>query len=101
MDEITDLFDPRNLARTSDPVTSHQAAAGAAEFAGAQRARVLEALPAGAELGAEEIGDLAGMDAYQVRKRLPELRALGQVHPTDRTRTTRGGRAERIWARAT
>ncbi len=100
MDEIMDLFDPRNLARTSDPVTSHQAAASAAAFAGAHPARVLDALPAGLQLGAEEIGDRIGMDAYQVRKRLPELKALGLASPTDRTRTTRSGRGERIWVRA-
>lgn len=100
MDEITDLFDPRNLARTSDPVTSHQAAARVAEFAGAQRARVLEALPAGLELGAEEIADRTSMDAYQVRKRLPELQARGLARPTERTRTTRSGRGERIWVRS-
>lgn len=97
--QAMDLFDPRNLARASDPETSHQAAARVSEFAGAQRIRILAALRDGLKLGAEQIADSIGLAAYEVRKRLPELQAQGLAKPTDDTRTTRGGRLERVWVR--
>ena len=47
--------------------------------------------------GAEEIGDRIGLDAYAVRKRLPELQDAGLVAPMPLKRKTRTGRWERVW----
>ena len=99
MDTASNDFDPRTPARSTDPDTSHEAAARAASLVRDQQARVFGALPAGLELGAEQIGTEVNLQAYQVRKRLPELQSLGLVRTTGATRTTRSGRAERIWVR--
>lgn len=94
---------PHTLARASDPSTSHLAAGMATNLAADHRARVLSALVhlkgtvIGGAVGAEEIAELCGLDAYQVRKRLPELQAMGQATPTGETRRTSSGRQERLW----
>jgi hypothetical protein len=53
------------------------------------------------DLGAEQIAqhllNHVDIDAYQVRKRLPELQTLGLAWPTGVTRQTSTGRYERIW----
>jgi hypothetical protein len=51
----------------------------------------------GAEQIAEHLVNHVDIDAYQVRKRLPELQRVGLACPTDKTRTTKTGRYERIW----
>lgn len=85
-------------ARRTDPSTSHEAAARVWEFASAHHQRVMDALRrAGGRAGAEQIAFVAGMDAYAVRKRLPELAEAGAVRVTDDTAMTRSGRRERIW----
>jgi hypothetical protein len=84
-------------SRRLDPQTSHDAGASMQRAATLQAAAVLNCLRAIREAGAEEIGELIGMDAYAVRKRLPELQDAGFVDPTDQRRKTRSGRSERIW----
>jgi predicted ArsR family transcriptional regulator len=84
-------------ARKLDPQTSHDAAKSMEKAATLHRAQVLNCLRAIRRAGAEEIGDLIGMDAYAVRKRLPELEDARLAKPTDESRTTRSGRSERIW----
>lgn len=49
------------------------------------------------DMGAEEIARYAGLHPYQVRKRLPELKAQGLVELADGTRKTSSGRQERLW----
>jgi predicted ArsR family transcriptional regulator len=84
-------------ARKLDPQTSHDAAKSMETAATLHCAQVLNCLRAIRRAGAEEIGELIGMDAYAVRKRLPELQDAGFVDATDQRRTTRSGRSERIW----
>jgi len=84
-------------ARKLDPQTSHDAARSMEKAATLHCAQVLNCLRAIRRAGAEEIGDLIGMDAYAVRKRLPELEDARLAEPTDESRTTRSGRSERIW----
>lgn len=55
--------------------------------------RVLE--EAGCPMGAEQIADVCGIDAYRVRKRLPEMSVEVEVAPG--RRRTRSGRMERLW----
>lgn len=86
------------LARATDPLTSHEAAARVAEFASAHHQRVMDALRrAGGRAGAEQIGWLASMEPHAVRRRLPELQAMGVIRPTEERAMTRSGRRERIW----
>jgi predicted ArsR family transcriptional regulator len=84
-------------SRRLDPQTSHAAGASMKRAATYQAAAVLNCLRAIQEAGPEEIGDLIGMEAYAVRKRLPELQDAGLAEPTEERRKTRSGRSERIW----
>lgn len=100
MDTQHQLFDPppRTRARRTDPDTSQLAAARVREFAGTHQAKILDAMKRiGAPAGAEQIAAYARIDAYQVRKRLPELQAAGLAFPMNVTRDTVTGRRERLW----
>jgi hypothetical protein len=95
---IGDLFDPRFMARTSDPETSKEAARAASKFAGDHHLRVLAGLQrAGGKAGAEHIGWIISIAPYAVRKRLPELETIGKVRRTGQTVLTRAGRKEQEW----
>jgi hypothetical protein len=83
--------------RTTDPKTSRDAAHSMKRAATAQCARVLMVLRLNGELGAEQIGIIAGMESYSVRKRTSELCTAGLITPTGKTRKTASGRSERIW----
>lgn len=54
---------------------------------------VLKAAPG--PMGAEQIADWCGIDAYRIRKRLPEMKLLVELAPG--FRRTRSGRMERLW----
>lgn len=85
-------------ARRTDPGTSHQAAAMSTELAKVHQQRVLSALRRSlVPLGAEQIAVLADLDAYQVRKRLPELQDQHLVELAPGERKTSSGRSERLW----
>jgi predicted ArsR family transcriptional regulator len=94
-----DLFsEPPRRARRRDPSTSRAAADRVGEFAADHAVRILEALQEHGLMGAEEIGDRIGLDAYAVRKRLPELEREQMVRVVaGQERTTRSGRRERVW----
>ena len=91
-----------HLCRASDPITSFEAADRVKEFQADHCTRILAALKRLGQAGAEQIAAMTGMDAYQVRKRLPELQKNGLVQPVEEhhkpeTRVTSTGRRERIW----
>ena len=92
---MTDLSLP--LCRASDPITSFEAADRVKEFQADHCTRILAALKRMGQSGAEQIAAMTGMDAYQVRKRLPELQKNGLVQPYQATRKTSTGRSERLW----
>lgn len=93
-------IDPSALARNTDPITSLIAADRAVEFAKGHRAAILAALEQHGPMDSESIGRLLGMDAYQVRKRLPELQRAGLAAPTEQTVPTASGRLQRVWRAA-
>lgn len=66
-------------ARSTDPNTSHQAAANAAEFAGSHCERILKALEDIGSGTAPEIGQACGLTVVQVDRRLPELERAGRA----------------------
>ena len=86
------------LSRASDPITSFMAADRVKEFKADHCTRILAALKRMGKAGAEQIGAMTGLDAYQIRKRLPELERAGMVQPYQETRKTSTGRHERLWA---
>ena len=83
-------------ARTTDPVTSHQAARGARSFAGEHHQAILAALAHG-PAGASGIAARCGLQAHQINKRLPELARAGRIVETGRVVESASGRGEREW----
>lgn len=90
-------FNPRALARRSDPATSHEAARRVREFATGHSATVLACLKAHGTLTVDEIAKHTPLLAHQINKRLPELQRSGLVAPTGETRLSASGRPERVW----
>jgi len=85
------------LCRASDPLTSFMAADRVHEFKADHCTRILMALKRMGTAGAEQIAAMTSLDAYQVRKRLPELERAGMVQSHHETRITSTGRHERLW----
>lgn len=86
-------------ARRTDPETSHEAAAGVADFEGDHHAQILDALMLG-PAGATEIASRAGLGRDQVGKRLCELERRGLVVIDGKVRNA-NGRSEARYRRAT
>jgi len=87
------------LARKSDPVTSHLAAAQAGELQAAHQREILATLKLG-PAGKSAIAARSGLDGHAVARRLPELERKGLAGPTGRTVLSESGRSEREWALA-
>lgn len=85
------------LCRASDPITSFVAADRVHEFQQDHCTRILCALKRMGKAGAEQIGAMTGLDAYQIRKRLSDLQKRDLVQPYQQTRKTATGRRERLW----
>ena len=83
-------------ARSSDPVTSHQAAAQAGGLATKHQRQILAALLDG-PAGASGIAARCGLLSHQVNKRIAELARDGRVVQTGRVVTSSSGRGEREW----
>lgn len=66
-------------ARPSDPVSSHVAAQGAAEFAAAHRLAILKLLSAHPSSTAQELATHSDLDRYQIGRRMVELERRGQI----------------------
>lgn len=110
--ELADDIEPRARARRDDPGTSKEAAAKVSAFAGNHFDKITQAMktlakPAGAEqIAATLLRGGVKLDAYQIRKRLPEMQKRGQVrvaeadrgeHHGELVRETSSGRHERLW----
>lgn len=67
------------LARKSDPIQSHEAAARAAKFAPSHRELIVSALKKHGPMTAHEIGDRVGLHFTQVDRRMNEARRLGEA----------------------
>ena len=92
-----DLFSAP-LARNSDPVTSHEAAADATLNAGTNRALVLTIhanKPAG--LTDYELADLAHLQQNSAGKRRGELRDAGLIEQTEIRRPAPSGSMAIVW----
>lgn len=87
------------MARSSDPPTSHAAAANARVFKGEHRRKIIDALAAGSA-GQSEIARRTGLTIAAVSKRLCEMRRDGEIERCGECRSASGGR-EAAYRRAT
>lgn len=73
-------------ARTTDPLTSHAAADGAAKFADSHAARILHVLQDAPPDGmcASEISDVSGLTVVQIDRRTIELQRKGLIRTVQR-----------------
>lgn len=97
------LFDdPRVLARSGDPVTSHEAAAYTVGtgLRAKQQQRVLDMIRQTPGLTARELAARHGVDDIRdINRRLPELEQQGLARPGEprRDRASASGRRARPW----
>lgn len=66
-------------ARTTDPITSHMAAAAIQGEASRQRVVIRKLVEEHPGLTSQELAEHSDLDRYQIARRLPELRAKGKV----------------------
>lgn len=86
-------------ARSSDPITSKEAAVNAEKFAATHAGRIAVALMAMGSGTAHEISQVTGLSVVQVDRRLPEMQRAGLarvLEGIDGKPLARGG--YRIWA---
>lgn len=85
-------------ARSDDPVTSHQAAARLAEFAGDHHAKILGSLLTQGDGTIYELAERTGLDHVAVARRMSELEALQVARPKPGVkRASPTGRPCRVW----
>lgn len=84
--------------RSSDPVTSFEAAEQIKESAKQHHQVILECLKTHGALGKDGIASLTKLDGNQVARRLSELKTLGHIQLTGKTVKSNSGRNEREWS---
>jgi predicted ArsR family transcriptional regulator len=85
-----------NRARTTDPVTSHQAADQVTTTS--KHFQIIHlALIEHGPMGKDMIAQKTGLDPNAVARRLPELKRMAMVELTGKTVTSKAGRKEREW----
>ena len=87
-----------NRVRTSDPITSYEAADSAKDLASKHFSMIMDALKAHGSLGKDGIAQHSGLDSNQVARRLNELSSMGLIELTGRTVKSKSGRNEREWS---
>jgi len=90
-----DLAGPR--ARTSDPDTSHAAAASMTKGAKRQRDKILRILRERGAMTADELDVALFGGRHTAGRRLCELRDLDLAQRTEEKRDTRSGRKAYLW----
>lgn len=86
-----------NRVRSSDPVTSYEAADAAKDLASKHFSIIVDCLTAHGALGKDGIARHSGLEANQVARRLNELLKLDLIELTGRTVKSQAGRNEREW----
>ena len=86
-----------NRVRSSDPVTSYEAADAAKDLASKHFSTIVDCLQAHGALGKDGIARHSGLDANQVARRLNELQKMNLIQLTGRTVKSQAGRNEREW----
>ena len=88
---------PAPAARATDPPTSHEAAAGAKEFAPSQHDRILEALQLG-PASKTELWRRTGIDNVAVARRVSELVERKAIVVISNDGVSLTGKRERVYA---
>jgi predicted transcriptional regulator len=86
-----------NRVRTSDPITSFEAADSAKDLASKHFGIIVDCLKAHGALGKDGIAQHSGLDSNQVARRLNELSNMDLIELTGRTIKSKSGRNEREW----
>ncbi|MCH8196469.1 MAG: hypothetical protein IH904_00160 [Proteobacteria bacterium] len=99
MSDEPDLFDPRPLARATDPGTSHLAGARVIEFLGTHDGIILGVLRRRPFTGfnSEQIAGCCSLTQVQVARRMKQLADAGLIIRTGETTTQRSDRAATVW----
>jgi len=84
--------------RTTDPVTSFEAAEAIKPVVSQHYQIILECLQAHGALGKDGIASLTNLDGNQVARRLNEMQKIGLIHLTSKTVKSNSGRNEREWS---
>ena len=98
--EVKKFFDLPifNRVRTSDPITSYEAADSAKDLASKHFCMIVDTLKAHGSLGKDGIAQHTGLEAVAISRRLPELQVMGLVKLTGKTTKSSKGRNEREWS---
>ena len=86
-----------NRVRSSDPVTSYEAADAAKDLASKHFSTIVDCLQAHGALGKDGIARHSGLEGNQVARRLNELEKMNLIELTGRTVKSQAGRNEREW----
>ena len=89
------LFD--QLARTTDPDTSHSAAASMIDHLGHQRRQVMACIGVVGGATAYEVAERLGLQQNVVARRCTDLRELGRIIDSGRRRPGSSGRLGIVW----
>jgi predicted transcriptional regulator len=84
--------------RTTDPLTSFEAAESIKPVVNKHYDIILECLQTYGALGKDGISSLTKLESNQVARRLNEMQKIGLIHLTGRTVKSNSGRNEREWA---
>ena len=84
--------------RSTDPLTSFQAAESIKDVAPDHHQVILDCLRTHGALGKDGIASLTNLDGNQVARRLSELKTLGLINLTGKTVKSNSGRNEREWS---
>ena len=87
-----------NRVRTSDPITSYEAADSAKDLASKHFSMIVDTLKAHGALGKDGIARHSGLEPNQVARRLNEMQKIGLIHLTGKTVKSNSGRNEREWS---
>ena len=83
--------------RTTDPLTSFEAAESISQVAPKHYEIILECLQEHGALGKDGIAALTNLDGNQVARRLNEMKIIGLIELTGNTVKSNSGRNEREW----
>jgi hypothetical protein len=83
--------------RTTDPLTSFEAAEAIKPVVNKHYDIILECLQTYGALGKDGISSLTKLESNQVARRLNEMQKIGLIHLTGRTVKSNSGRNEREW----
>jgi len=86
-----------NRVRSSDPVTSYEAADAAKDLASKHFNIIVDCLKAHGSLGKDGIARYTNLDRNQISRRLNELEKMNLIQLTGRTVKSSAGRNEREW----